>query len=369
MLGIWRTPRGAVSGVPALRPNPESRVETRSRTEEVVAWTPWVRSPARVAARVRSERASVSGDSMCAVETGTPGPRGARLPQLQARRRARPDAGRRDGRAASTGRPCRLHRSASGGRPGVGAGNREASPRSRLPDRVPDRRVELAARWCAAKSRWRVITPRPPGIRAFCRSASTSTVRSLSAERVSRQAPVRDLERPQDTPRLLQELVAAMAGPAVAGSPIRPAPTGAGRRAAAAGVCGAAPVPGGASTSTISGICRARPTPRRLSLAAQPGQTLTIKGPRQMGKSSLLMRTVKAGTRSAANASPSSIFSSSTKPRRPTRRCSSAASRRPSRSSSSCPTRSAEQWDAGFSNPQNCTRYVEQDILQSLKAP
>ena len=27
----------------------------------------------------------------------------------------------------------------------------------------------------------------------------------------------------------------------------------------------------------------------------QPGQTLTIKGPRQMGKSSLLMRTVKAG--------------------------------------------------------------------------
>ena len=32
-----------------------------------------------------------------------------------------------------------------------------------------------------------------------------------------------------------------------------------------------------------------------LSVARQPGQTLTIKGPRQMGKSSLLMRTIKAG--------------------------------------------------------------------------
>ena len=31
-----------------------------------------------------------------------------------------------------------------------------------------------------------------------------------------------------------------------------------------------------------------------LSVARQPGQTMTIKGPRQMGKSSLLMRTIKA---------------------------------------------------------------------------
>ena len=40
---------------------------------------------------------------------------------------------------------------------------------------------------------------------------------------------------------------------------------------------------------------------RALPLAAQPGQTLTIKGPRQMGKSSLLMRTVKAGLDAGKN--------------------------------------------------------------------
>ena len=47
---------------------------------------------------------------------------------------------------------------------------------------------------------------------------------------------------------------------------------------------------------------------------------------------------------------------------------SSGGSPRPSRSSSSSPTRVDELWDDGFSNPQNCTRYVERQILQPLEA-
>ena len=88
-----------------------------------------------------------------------------------------------------------------------------------------------------------------------------------------------------------------------------------------------------------------------------------------MGKSSLLMRTVKAGARSSARRSRCSISSSSTRSRRPTPTCSSAGSRRRSPSSSSCPTPSTSSWDSGFSNPQNCTRYVERHILQPLDAP
>ena len=49
--------------------------------------------------------------------------------------------------------------------------------RRRLPDRLSHRRLELAARWFGAKSRWPGIMRRPPGIHTFCRYASTSTVR------------------------------------------------------------------------------------------------------------------------------------------------------------------------------------------------
>ena len=55
------------------------------------------------------------------------------------------------------------------------------------------------------------------------------------------------------------------------------------------------PVPGG-TLDVDDPWYLPRPTDATaLSLIRQPGQTLTIKGPRQMGKSSLLMRTVKRG--------------------------------------------------------------------------
>ena len=105
-----------------------------------------------------------------------------------------------------------------------------------------------------------------------------------------------------------------------------------------------------------------------ISLVAQPGQTLTIKGPRQMGKSSLLMRTVKAGldpgkrvalldfqlVDDATKADATLFF----------RRFASSIAEQ-----LELPDTVGEQWDAGFSNPQNCTRYVEREILQPLKAP
>ena len=105
-----------------------------------------------------------------------------------------------------------------------------------------------------------------------------------------------------------------------------------------------------------------------LSLARQSGQTLTIKGPRQMGKSSLLMRTIKAGLdvgkkvalldfqlvdeRSKADAD---IFF---------RQFASAISEQ-----LELPDVVGELWDSGFSNPQNCTRYMERHVLEPLDAP
>ncbi len=105
-----------------------------------------------------------------------------------------------------------------------------------------------------------------------------------------------------------------------------------------------------------------------LSLAAQPGQTLTIKGPRQMGKSSLLMRTVKAGLDAgkrlalldfqlvddATKADATLFFQRFA--------CSIAEQLELADTVD-------QEWDPGFSNPQNCTRYVERQILPALNAP
>jgi hypothetical protein len=105
-----------------------------------------------------------------------------------------------------------------------------------------------------------------------------------------------------------------------------------------------------------------------ISVARQPGQTLTIKGPRQMGKSSLLMRTIKAALdvgkkvalldfqlvdeKSKADAD---IFF---------RQFASAIAEQ-----LDLPDRVGELWDPGFSNPQNCTRYMERHVLEPLSAP
>ena len=147
--------------------------------------------------------------------------------------------------------------------------------------------------------------------------------------------------KPDDTPRLLNELLAAIGGKV---SPeFRTAPaTAADASSQPPSYAAPLPVPGG-TLDVDDPWYLPRPTDAMaLSAIRQPGQTLTIKGPRQMGKSSLLMRTVKAALDSARRWR-CSISSWSTKSRRRTPTCSSAGSPRRSRNSSSCPTPSTSR--------------------------
>ena len=71
---------------------------------------------------------------------------------------------------------------------------------------------------------------------------------------------------PQDTPRLLKELLAAMQRPRRSPTPVRRRRSRcAGRRRRTPRRC---PSPAARSTSTIPGICRGRPTPRRSASSA-----------------------------------------------------------------------------------------------------
>ena len=143
---------------------------------------------------------------------------------------------------------------------------------------------------------------------------------------------------PQETPRLLQELLTAMAN-GIATGPRREAAAPISYENLPPSYAAPLPVPGGA-LDVEDPWYLPRPTDdTALAVIRQPGQTLTIKGPRQMGKSSLLMRTVKGAVdvgkkvalldfqlvdeKTKANAD---LFSG--------------ASSRPSPSSSSSPTRS-----------------------------
>jgi hypothetical protein len=104
---------------------------------------------------------------------------------------------------------------------------------------------------------------------------------------------------PADTPRLLRELLDAIGGDApletgAASAPVAPAvhlpPL-----YAAPLPAGPLPEPGGTLDVDDPWYLPRQTDATALAHIRQPGQTLTIKGPRQMGKSSLLMRTVKAG--------------------------------------------------------------------------
>jgi hypothetical protein len=173
--------------------------------------------------------------------------------------------------------------------------------------------------------------------------------------------------QPADTPRLLAQLLTAMNGAF---------PTGARAGQAAAPTVENLPPPYAAPLPVPGGTLDVddpwylpRPTDATaLSVVRQPGQTLTIKGPRQMGKSSLLMRTVKAGldlgkrvalldfqlVDEPSKADAGLFF----------RRFASSIAEQ-----LELPDTVDEQWDSGFSNPQNCTRYVERHVLHPLQAP
>ena len=170
--------------------------------------------------------------------------------------------------------------------------------------------------------------------------------------------------KPDDTPRLLNELLAAIGGKV---SPeFRTAPaTAADASSQPPPYAAALPVPGG-TLDVDDPWYLPRPTDATaLSAIREPGQTLTIKGPRQMGKSSLLMRTVKAGLDLGKRVALLDFQLVDDKSKADAdlffrrfavvdRRAVRAAGHR------------RRAWDAGYSNPQNCTRYVERQILQPL---
>ncbi len=170
--------------------------------------------------------------------------------------------------------------------------------------------------------------------------------------------------RPEDTPGLIQQLVAAMTGKAQAETRVEPAATVSQAHLPPA-YAAPLPVPGGTLDVDDPWYLPRPEDAMALNAAGQPGQTLTIKGPRQMGKSSLLMRTVKAGldqgkrvalldfqlVDEATKADATLFFG---------RFASSIAEQL------ELPDTVREEWDAGYSNPQNCTRYVERHILQPL---
>jgi AAA-like domain/TIR domain len=173
--------------------------------------------------------------------------------------------------------------------------------------------------------------------------------------------------RQEDTPGLIAELLDAMSGAPSTDGRVTP-PIAVDTYSLPPPYAAALPVPGGA-LDVDDPWYLPRPTDATaLSVVRQPGQTLTIKGPRQMGKSSLLMRTVKAaldvGKKLAlldfqlvdekSKADADLFF----------RRFTASITEQ-----LDLPNNVDELWDAGYSNPQNCTRYVERQILRPLDAP
>jgi hypothetical protein len=173
---------------------------------------------------------------------------------------------------------------------------------------------------------------------------------------------------PADTPRLQKALLAAIRGEggtaAVMGKPAQIS-----ARDSAPTYAAPLPVPGGA-LDVDDPWYLPRPTDAEaLSLVAQTvGQTVTIKGPRQMGKSSLLMRMIKAamdrGKRVALldfqlvdekTKSDADLFF---------RRFASSIAEQ-----LEVPDTVNTFWDSSLTNPQNCTRYVERQVLAVLGAP
>jgi hypothetical protein len=172
---------------------------------------------------------------------------------------------------------------------------------------------------------------------------------------------------PEDTARLLEELLGVMSGKSAGGtkggtaSPASPSTL-------PPPYAAPLPVPGGTLDVDDPWYLPRPVDARALAVVREPGQTLTIKGPRQMGKSSLLMRTVKAaldlGKKVAlldfqlvdeATKADANLFF---------RRFASSVAEQ-----LELPDKVDDKWDPGYSNPQNCTRYVEREILKPLNAP
>ena len=128
------------------------------------------------------------------------------------------------------------------------------------------------------------------------------------------------------------------------------------------------PVPGGTLDVDDPWYLPRQTDATALSLIRQPGQTLTIKGPRQMGKSSLLMRTVKAGMDLGKRAAllDFQLVDEEGKAHADLffRRFASWVAEQ-----LNLPDSVDAFWTDAYSSPQNCTRYMEQHVLEPLGGP
>jgi hypothetical protein len=170
-----------------------------------------------------------------------------------------------------------------------------------------------------------------------------------------------------DTPRLLRELLQVIGGQASAISEVvsvsQPSPAHQPPHYAAP-----LPHPGG-TLEVDDPWYLPRPTDAiALSHIKQIGQTVTIKGPRQMGKSSLLMRTLSAGIAQgkAIALLDFQLVDEDSKAHADLffRRFASWVAER-----LDLPDSVDRFWNAGYASPQNCTRYIEQHVLEPLGGP
>jgi hypothetical protein len=166
-----------------------------------------------------------------------------------------------------------------------------------------------------------------------------------------------------DTDRLTQELVAAVNGAPLPASPLQPK---------AAPQCDGAPLhsaplptPGGGLDVDDPWYISRNSDKSALRMISQQGVTLVIKGSRQMGKTSLLVRTLSAamdlGKRCALvdfqMLGQESLSSSTTFFRRFGRSVAEGLE---------VPQDIAQSWDSNLADSQNLTRYMERQILQAL---
>jgi hypothetical protein len=173
---------------------------------------------------------------------------------------------------------------------------------------------------------------------------------------------------PGDTARLQNELLAAMRGEE--SSALSSSPSGAltGPHLPPA-YAAPLPVPGGTLEVDDPWYLERPGDQLTKSHMAQPGgQTLTIKGPRQMGKSSLLMRVAKdaLGEGKRVALLDFQLIDDDTRANADLfyRRFASSIAEQLDLADSV-----ATFWDAGLTNPQNCTRYVERQILNAVRQP
>jgi hypothetical protein len=170
-----------------------------------------------------------------------------------------------------------------------------------------------------------------------------------------------------DTPRLLRELRDAVGVDQPPQSGIFRVPA-----AAAAHLpppyAAPLPVPGGTLDVDDQWYLPRQTDATALSLIKQPGQTLTIKGPRQMGKSSLLMRTMKAGMDLGKRAAllDFQLVDEEGKTHADLffRRFASWVAEQ-----LNLPDSVNTFWNAAYASPQNCTRYMEKHVLEPLGGP